>query len=119
MLRGGKRLVEIVVNGQVAASREVEADSQLHDLRFDVPIARSSWIALRHFPQLHTNPVNVLIADQPIRASRDSAQWCHDVIEVLWNNRRSRIADGERDVAEEAYERAKEKYLSIKSEYAP
>jgi hypothetical protein len=116
MLRGGKRLVEIVVNGHPVASREVAADGQLHDLKFDVPISKSSWIALRHFPQLHTNPVNVLVADQPIRASRDSAQWCHDVIEVLWNNRHTRIAANEAEDAAEAYDRAKQKYLTIKSE---
>jgi hypothetical protein len=118
MLRGGKRLIEVIVNGQPVASREVEADDKLHDLKFDVPIARSSWIALRQFPQLHTNPVNVIIADEPIRASRASAKWCHDVIEVLWNNRRARIDATERDAAAEAYDHAKQKYLSIKSECA-
>jgi hypothetical protein len=118
MLRGGKRLIEIVVNGQAVASREIPADGKIHDLRFDVPIANSSWIALRHFPQLHTNPVNVLVADKPIRASRASAQWCHDVIEVLWTNRRTRIDASEREAAQEAYERAKQKYLAIKSECA-
>ncbi len=116
MLRGGKRLIEIVVNGQPLASREVEADGKIHDLQFNVPISKSSWIALRHFPQLHTNPVNVLVADRPIRASRLSAQWCHDVIEVLWANRKNRIDAVEREAAEEAYERAKAKYLAIKSE---
>lgn len=116
MLRGGKRLIEIIVNGQPVASREVEADGKIHDLKFDVPIIKSSWVALRHFPQLHTNPVNILVADQPIRASRASAQWCHDVIEVLWNNRKSRIAANEAEDAVEVYDRAKAKYQSIKSE---
>jgi hypothetical protein len=118
MLRGGKRLIEIVVNGQAVASREIPADGKIHDLRFDVPIANSSWVALRQFPQLHTNPVNVLVADKPIRASRASAQWCHDVIEVLWTNRRTRIDASEREAAQETYERAKQKYLAIKSECA-
>ena len=72
-VEGGERLVKIVVNGQVAASKKVPADGKPHDLRFEVPIARSSWIAVRQFPQLHTNPVNVIVQQQPIRASRGSA----------------------------------------------
>ncbi|MCA9018832.1 MAG: CehA/McbA family metallohydrolase [Planctomycetaceae bacterium] len=71
----GKRLVEIVVNGKVIAKQSVPADGKIHSLQFDVPVESSSWIALRQFPQLHTNPVNVIIAEQPIRASPDSAMW--------------------------------------------
>ncbi|HAW29673.1 MAG TPA: hypothetical protein DCY03_16380, partial [Planctomycetaceae bacterium] len=72
----GKRLVEIVVNGNVVGQQTVPADGKIHSLQFDVPVEKSSWIALRQFPQLHTNPVNVIVADQPIRASRESALWC-------------------------------------------
>jgi hypothetical protein len=118
MLKGGKRLVEIIVNGQMAGKREVEADGKVHDLMFDVPIQRSSWVALRHFPQLHTNPVNVLVADQPIRASKASAQWCLDVIDLLWKNRERRIAEPERAEARAAYDRAIAKYRQIKEECA-
>jgi hypothetical protein len=116
MLRGGKRLIEIVVNGHVAAKREVEADGKVHDLAFDVPVSRSSWIALRHFPELHTNPVNVVVADQPIRASKASAQWCLEVIDLLWKNRERRIAEPERAEARAAYDRAIAKYQRIKEE---
>jgi hypothetical protein len=116
MVRGGKRRVEIVVNGQPVASRDVDVDGNIHDLQFDVPISQSSWIALRHFPQMHTNPVNVIIGAQPIRASKASAQWCLDVIDLLWKNRQSRIAEEERGAAEAAYERAREKYWKIKDE---
>jgi hypothetical protein len=112
----GRRLIEIIVNGQPAASQEVEADGHIHDLEFDVPIRQSSWVALRHFPQLHTNPVNVLVADKPIRASRGSAQWCLDVIELLWKNREDRIAQAERGDARAAYDRAIAKYRQIISE---
>ena len=79
-VEGGERLVKIVVNGQVAASKKVPADGKPHDLRFEVPIARSSWIAVRQFPQLHTNPVNVIVQQQPIRASRGSALWCAESV---------------------------------------
>jgi hypothetical protein len=116
MLKGGERLIEIVVNGQPVASRRVPADGQIHDLKFDVPISRSSWVALRQFPQLHTNPVNVLVAEQPIRASRASAQWCLDVIDLLWKNRERRIAEAERPDARAAYDRAIAKYRAIREE---
>jgi hypothetical protein len=116
MLRGGKRQVEIVVNGRAIASREVEADGKIHDLSFEIPIDRSSWVALRHFPQLHTNPVTVRVGDKPIRANKDSAQWCLDVIELLWKNRERRIAEPERDHARAAYDRAIAKYRNIKEE---
>ena len=44
--------------------------------------------ALRQFPQLHTNPLNVQIGDAPIRASRRSALWCIETIERLREQRR-------------------------------
>src|SRR5262249_46388359 len=43
MIRGGKRLVEIIVNGQPIASREIEADGKIHDLSLEIPINKSSW----------------------------------------------------------------------------
>lgn len=78
---GGKRKVELVVNGLAVATREVPADDQVHEISFSVDIPRSSWVAVRQFPQMHTNPVNVIVADKPIRASRRSAQWCLACIE--------------------------------------
>jgi hypothetical protein len=112
----GKRLVEVVVNGRVAASREVSADGREHTVELVVPIERSSWVALRQFPQLHTNPVNVLIAGKPIRASRDSARWAIACIDQLWRVRAGRIAPGERAEAERAYEEARAVYRRIAAE---
>src|SRR5262249_45953665 len=83
--------------GRAVAGREVPADDRVHDLDFDVPIGRSSWVALRHFPQLHTNPVDVIVGGCPIRASRRSAVWCRAALEQLWKSRGKSIAAGERD----------------------
>ncbi len=113
---GGRRKIELVVNGQPVATREVPADDQSHDVEFTADIARSSWVALRHFPQLHTNPVNVLVAGQPIRASRQSARWCIGCIEQLWRVREKNIAPAERDEARRAFEAAKEIYRQIAAE---
>ena len=115
-VEGGERLVEIVVNGRAVASQQVPADGKTHDLKFQIPIAQSSWVALRHFPQLHTNPVNVLVAGQPIRASRESARWCEEVIDLLWRNRERVIAEPERDEARRTFERAREKYRQLANE---
>lgn len=115
----GQRLVELVVNGRVAASREVPADGREHAVDFSVPIERSSWIALRQFPQLHTNPVNVLVAGKPIRASRASALWALACIDQLWRVRARRIAPGERADAEKAYEEARAIYRRIAAESPP
>jgi hypothetical protein len=116
MLIGGKRKVEIVVNGLPVASHDVEADGKEHDLKFEVPIDKSSWVALRHFPQLHTNPVNVIVADQPIRASADSAHWCLEAIDLLWKNREKNIKPTEQEDAQAAFDRAREKYRRIAEE---
>lgn len=113
---GGKRKVELIVNGMPVAMREVPADDQVHEITFSADIARSSWVAVRQFPQLHTNPVNVIVAEQPIRASRRSAQWCLACIEQLWRVREKNIAPAERDEARRAYEAAKEIYRRIAAE---
>jgi len=112
----GRRLVEVVVNGRVAGSREVPADGREHAVEFQVPIERSSWVALRQFPQLHTNPVTVLVAGKPIRASRESAQWALACIDQLWRVRARRIAPEERAEAEKAYDEARGIYRRIASE---
>ncbi len=109
-VKGGKRLVEIVVNGKAVASQYVPADGKAHDLKFDVKVDRSSWVTLRHFPQLHTNPVNVMIAGKPIRASRDSALYCAEAVKRLWKNRSKRISEPEKAEAEKAYQRAIKTY---------
>jgi hypothetical protein len=116
MLVGGQRKIEIVVNGVPVASQEVAADGKQHDLKFEVPIASSSWVALRQFPQLHTNPVNVIVADQPIRASAYSARWCIEAIDLLWKNREKNIKPTEQDDARAAFDRAREKYRRIAEE---
>lgn len=107
---GGERLVEIVRNGKVVATQNVPADGKEHELSFEIDVDRSSWVALRQFPQLHTNPVNVIVADQPIRASRESALWCAAAIELCWKNRNKWISDAEKPAARATYDRAIAEY---------
>ena len=116
VIGGGQRLVEIVVNGKPVASKEVAADGQVHDLVFEVQIDQSSWVALRQFPQLHTNPVNVLVGGKLIRASRASALWCIETIEQLWRTRERAIAESERAEARRTFDEAIEKFRLIARE---
>ena len=118
MLEGGERLVELVVNGLPVASKKVPADGRQHSVEFEVPIARSSWVALRQFPQFHTNPVNVIVSGRPIRVSRKSARWCREAIELLWLNREKAISAAERPAARAAYDRALARYQQIEVDAA-
>jgi hypothetical protein len=113
---GNTRRVELVVNGTAVASEVVPADDKVHDLSFNVAIDRSSWVAIRQFPQLHTNPVAVLVAGKPIRASRQSALWCAGTIEQLWRVRGNGIRQQEREEAHQTFLKAIERYHEISRE---
>jgi hypothetical protein len=111
-----ERTVELVVNGQPVARATVPADDQVHELKFTASIERSSWIALRQFPQLHSNPVTVLVADKPVRASRSSARWCAALVEQLWRAKQKNITPAERQAAKESFDQAAEIYRAIAEE---
>jgi hypothetical protein len=115
-ITGGKRKVEVVVNGVAVDAVSVPADGKPHEIKFKVPVEKSSWVALRHFPQLHTNSVNVIVNKQPIRASSRSARWCIETIKLLWKNRSHAIAPAERAAAKATYDRAIKKFETIEKE---
>lgn len=112
----GQRTIELIVNGRVKARRTVKADDQLHRVEFDVAIDRSSWVAIRQFPQLHTNPVRVEVGGKPIRASRASALWSIECVEQLWRVRERRFSKEEKPVARATYDRVIEMYRKIAAE---
>ncbi|HXX95011.1 MAG TPA: CehA/McbA family metallohydrolase, partial [Planctomycetota bacterium] len=109
----GKRLVELIVNGEAIRSAEVPADGREHELSWTVRVDRSSWVALRHFPQFHTNPVPVIVGGRPVRPSRSSALWCIGCIEQLWRMRGKTIAAAERDEAQRTFEGAIQYYRRV------
>ena len=108
--------VEAIVNGRPVASQRLAADGTQRDLAFDIPIQRSSWIALRMLGSAHTNPIFVLVGDRPIRASKKSAEWCLKGVDQCWSQKSPRINPAERPAAERAYEHARERYRRILSE---
>ena len=108
--------IEVVVNGLVVARREVEADGVTRPFAVDVPIARSSWVALRIHPSSHTNPVFVVVGGAPIRASRRSAEWCLAGVERCWTQKMPQIREAERAEARRAYDLAAGAYRRIAAE---
>jgi hypothetical protein len=116
LTRGSLRRVELVVNGQAVAHRDVPADDAVHELTFRLPVERSSWVALRQFPQMHTNPVEVRVGGRPIRAARRSALWCLGAVEQLWRARGKQIATQERAEARKAFDQAIEWYRNVARE---
>jgi len=105
--------VELIVNGEVRAITEIEADGSINDLSWTTPIRESSWVAVRVWPSSHTNPIWVSVDNAPVRASRDSAKWCLYAVDVCWEQKKKQYRDTEIDAARAAYEHARATYQSI------
>ena len=106
--------VELIVNGQVVDRVEILADGEWNDVTFEAPIDRSSWVALRVMGSSHTNPIFVVVDEEPIRASRRSAEWCRLAVDQCWTMKQPLIREEERAAA--AYEHARETYDRIIAE---
>ncbi|HUY89046.1 MAG TPA: CehA/McbA family metallohydrolase [Pirellulales bacterium] len=108
--------VELIVNGESVDTQELEADGDLNDLEFEFEPTESCWVALRIFPSSHTNPIFVEVDGKPIRASKKSAQWCLDAVDVCWEHKQRAIRDSERPAAERAFEESRQAYRKILAE---
>jgi hypothetical protein len=111
--------LEAIVNGHAVAQQRVVADGILRDVTFEVPIDRSSWVALRIRASSHTNPIFVMVDGQPIRASRKSVEWCLRGVDQCWSQKARFIAEKELEQAKEAYEHARMVYRNRLAECAP
>lgn len=108
--------VELIVNGESVERQEVEADGEVVDLKFNYTPKMSCWVALRVFPSSHTNPIFVEVEGKPIRASKRSAQWCLDAVDVCWKQKERNTRQEEKEAAAAAYEFARQAYRKILSE---
>jgi hypothetical protein len=108
--------LELVVNGKAVERKEIVADGVLSKVEFKTRLERSSWVALRIFPSSHTNPVFVIAGGKPIRASKRSAQWCLDAVDVCWRQKEPAIRAEEKEAAKRAYDVAREAYRRILAE---
>ena len=105
--------VEIIVNGYPVMTKELAADGSLQELVMDVPIERSSWVAVRILPSSHTNPIFVHVGNKPIRASRRSAEWCLKGVNQCWSQKEKLIAPAEKGDAIAAYNHARKTYQAL------
>ena len=110
--------VELIVNGVPVDTAEVVADGSVNDIRFDYPISRSGWVALRVYPGAHTNPVFVEIGNKPIR-ERASIEWCGKAVDQCWAMKEKNIRPAERPAAKLAYDDARAVYDGLLTEATP
>ena len=104
---------KVVVNGRVAASSRWPQTERSTILELVSRSRKASWVAVPTIPTTAHNPVNVIIDNQPIRASRESALWCAESVRLLWHNRRRFISETEQPAAKIAYTNALEKFFRI------
>jgi hypothetical protein len=115
---GSTRLVniELVSNGKVIASKPIVADGARRDVSFRVPIAQSSWVALRIMGAAHTNPVFVLINNAPVRGSRASVEWSMRSLLETYEARNASWSSYDAQHVHAAYEYAYAVYEKILTE---
>jgi hypothetical protein len=122
--------IEVIVNGEVAATEEFDAadDAGLRFRRvdFDLPVDRSGWVALRvRGPAnaavfdggawAHTSPVYVTVAGKPIASRKDAAyfvDWIDKMLGVI--AARNRFADpADRRQVEALFRKAQDAYRKM------
>jgi hypothetical protein len=101
--------VEVIVNGESVAQQTITADGALRDMRFEVPVTKSCWVALRIRASSHTNPIFVIVDQKPIREKR-SLEWCLKSVDQCWSQKEPLIDAKEHADAVAAYDHAREVY---------
>jgi hypothetical protein len=112
--RGTSRFVavELIVNGKPVASQRILADGSVQRIKMDIQMRRSGWVALRLMGAGHSNPIYVLVNNQPVRGSRSSVEWslqaltrAYEASSVGWNPSVAPLAASAYDYAFAIYER--------------
>ena len=99
--------VELIVNGEVVERKIIMADGKIRDISFETMITKSSWVAIRILPSSHTNPIFVLVNHEPTRASKKSAEWCLNAVDICWAQKQLQIAKESREEAKKLYDLAR------------
>jgi len=105
--------VELIVNGQAVARKTILADGDVRDIFFDVPIEKSSWVSMRILGSSNTNPIFVVVDGKPIRASRESAEWCLAAVNQCWTQKAAKTSKAELPDAIKAYDHARTVYARL------
>ena len=77
---------------------------------------KSSWIALRILPSSHTNPLWVTVGAKPVRASKKSAQWLREAVDVCFRQKVGRVRLTEQGEMIRAYDHARKTYDQLIAE---
>jgi hypothetical protein len=102
--------VEVVVDGQPVAHKEIVADGSVQKLAFDISIRQSGWVALRILPSSQTNPIFLVVGGKPMRPLCRSAQWCLDGVNQCWTQKSPRTSAADLPDTRKAYDHAREVY---------
>ena len=74
-------------------------------------IERSSWVALRVFPSSHTNPIWVLVGDQPVRTITPQPRVVPpESVDQCWSQKEPTYAAAEKEQAKKDYDHARQVY---------
>ena len=118
-LEGSPQLpVELIVNGFPVDTGHLRADGSMREIAFETKFDRSAWVAMRVFPNAHTNPIYVVVDDKPVRGSVDSFRWCLAGVNQCWKSKQQLYAAAEQDAAKAAYDHAREIYSQLIKEAA-
>jgi hypothetical protein len=74
-------------------------------------------VAIRVLPSAHSNPVFVVVDEQPIR-DRRSIEWCAKSVEQCWSQKERFISANEMNDARAAYDHARATYRNRLAEAA-
>ncbi|MDZ4797842.1 MAG: CehA/McbA family metallohydrolase [Bryobacteraceae bacterium] len=110
--------VEVIVNGKAVARKEIDADGQLRDVSFTVPVERSAWVALRILPSSHTNPIWVTVDGKPVQ-SHSSAKYLREAVDVCFRQKVGRVRLEEQGEMVRAYDHARRTYERLMAEAPP
>lgn len=105
--------LEPIVNGYPVDSLPLKSDGVTRNVRFDYEVQKSCWIALRSFPNVHTNPIYVVVNDKPVRGPIESAKWCLAGVEQCWTAKQHTYKTKEQKDARLAYDHARKAYSAI------
>ena len=75
--------------------------------------AEPATVAVRVFPHAHTNPIYVVVNEQPIRGPMESARLCPAGTEQCWKSKQSTYAANELVEAEAAYAHARDTFRRL------
>ena len=123
--------VDLIVNGKVVNSRKTSGNAEANGFRLsryhvDVPITRSSWIAVRvHGPDhpaifdgpawAHTSPVYISLQQQPIVHREDAeyfVDWIGRLLRVVATRDRYAAA-ADRQRVEKLFQQAQQKFRQL------